>query len=123
MTRDWELIRQILLRLHESATPNTVVSMKDFKGENEQSVAYNMRLLHESSCIEANIKESNTGNNLIDVAIARRLTPRGHDLLDSISNESVWSQVKDRFKARGVEMTVDLVIGAGKRVMASMLDL
>jgi predicted transcriptional regulator len=121
MTRDWEIIRAILVRLEESATPNSVVRMKDFDGIEEQSVAYNMRLLQDADCIEANIHETSTGDNLIGAAIARRLTPKGHDLLDSIRNESVWNQIKEKFQSRGLDMSIDMVISVGKRIMESML--
>jgi hypothetical protein len=121
MTRDWEVIRAILIRLEEANTPNAVVNMKDFDGIEEQRIAYNIRLLRDADCIEANIHESSTGDNLISVAIARRLTPKGHDLLDSIRNESLWGQIKERFQSKGLDMTVDLVISVGKRIMESML--
>lgn len=121
MIRDWETIRAILIRLEESSTPNTVVNMKDFEGIEEQAVAYNMRLLRDADCIEANIHETSTGDNLIGAANARRLTPKGHDLLDSIRNESVWGQIKDKFQSKGLDMTIDMVVSVSKRIMESML--
>lgn len=121
MTRDWEIIRAILVRLEESDTPNSTVNMKDFDSIEEQNAAYNIRLLRDENCIEANILESSTGDNHIAAAIARRLTPKGHDLLDSIRNESVWNQTKDKFQSKGLDMTIDLVISVGKRIMESML--
>jgi len=121
MTRDWEIIRAILIRLEESNTPNTIVVMDDFDGFDEQSVAYNIRLLRDANCIEANIRETSTGDNLIGAAIARRLTPKGHDLLDSIRNESVWNQIQEKFQSRGLDMTIDMVISVGKRIIESML--
>ncbi|MEE4377298.1 MAG: DUF2513 domain-containing protein [Candidatus Competibacteraceae bacterium] len=121
MTRDWEIIRAILVRLEESSTPNSIVRMGDFDDLEEQDVAYNMRLLSDAGCIEANILKTSTGDNLIASAIARRLTPKGHDLLDSIRNESVWNQVKDKFQSKGLDMTIDMVISVGKRIVESML--
>lgn len=121
MTRDWEIIRAILIRLEESETPDSFVRMKDFDGVSDQVVAYNMRLLRDAGCIEAAIRETSTGDNLIGAAVARRLTPKGHDLLDTIRNESVWAQIKEKFRSKGLDMTVDLVIGVGTRVIQSML--
>lgn len=121
MTRDWQIIRAILLRLEKSDTPNSAVNMNDFDGIGAQNVAYNMRLLCDADCIEANILKTSTGDNLIGSAIARRLTSKGHDLLDSIRNESVWSQIKDKFQPKGLDMTIDTVIIVGKRIMEAML--
>lgn len=122
MTRDWEIIRAILIRLEESNTPNSVVNMKDFDSIEEQAVAYNMRLLRDAGCIEANILDTSTGDNLIGAALARKLTSKGHDLLDTIRNESVWAQIKHKFQSRGLDMTIDMVINVGRHIMVSMLD-
>lgn len=122
MTRDWEIIRAILIRLEKSTTPNSFVSMKDFDGVEEQAVAYNMRLLRDEECIEASIRDTSTGDNLIGAAIAHQLTPKGHDLLDTIRNESVWGQIKDKFQSKGLDMTIDLVISVGKGIMGSILS-
>ncbi|MGH8552850.1 MAG: DUF2513 domain-containing protein, partial [Methylococcales bacterium] len=58
---------------------------------------------------------------LIVAAIATRLTNPGHELLDTIRAESVWGKIKDTFKAKGVEMTFDLVISLGKKIAESLL--
>lgn len=122
MKRDWEIIRAILIRLEESTTPNSIVKMKDFEGFEDQIVAYNMRILRDAGCIDANIHETSTGDNKISTAIARKLTPKGHDLLDAIRNESVWGKIKEKFQSKGLDMTVDLVINLSKRIMESMLS-
>ncbi len=122
MERNWNIIREILLRLEESVTPNTNLNMSSFEKFDEQTVAYNMRYLRDSQCIDALIVESTGGDNLINVAVAKHLLPLGHDLLDSIRNDSVWNQIQERFESRGLDMTVDLVISAGRRIIDAMLD-
>ncbi|MHB8474176.1 MAG: DUF2513 domain-containing protein [Gammaproteobacteria bacterium] len=52
---------------------------------------------------------------------ARRLTNSGHELLDTMRNESVWGKVKDTFKTKGVEMTFALVLSVGKKVAENLL--
>lgn len=121
MVKNWDIIREILLHLESSETPNTTLNAKDVPGYSEQEVAYNMRLLSEAGYIKANILESSSGDGHIATALARRLTNPGHELLDTIRAESVWGQVKDTFKAKGVEMTFDLVISVGKKIAESIL--
>ena len=121
MIKNWEAIREILTRLEAAKTPNTALNAKDFPGFTEQEVAYNMRLLDEAGYIQAEILESSSGDGHIGVALAIRLTNSGHDLLDAIRNESVWVKVKETFKTKGIEMTFDLVITAGKKIMETML--
>ena len=122
MKKNWEIIRTILIRLEDSDTPNTVINAKDLSEYSEQEVAYNMRLLNEGEFIQAKIIESKNGSGLISTALARRLMNKGHELLEIIRNDSVWSKIKNKFKSSGVDMTFDLVLSIGKNVMKSLLQ-
>lgn len=121
MRKDWTIIRQILLRLEDSATPNTVLRPDHYESLPAQEVAYNMRLLAEAGFIEANIQELRNGSGEIGAAIARRLTNSGHDLLDTIRNETVWKKIKDTFRDKGLDMTFDLVLCVGKKIAEQLL--
>lgn len=122
MIRNWEIIREILLRLEGSDTPNVYVNANSFAEFPEQEVAYNMRLLSEAGYIEARILNSSSGDGKINAAWATRLTNAGHDLLDTIRNDTVWGKVKDKFASTGMDMTFDLVIGVGKKIIEAMLS-
>lgn len=121
MTRDWNIIRAILLGLEAAKTPTTVLNAKDLAPFDEQEVAYNIRLLSEAGYIKANILESKSGDGRIAAALARSLTNSGHELLDTIRSDTVWGKIQDKFKTSGVEMTFDLVIMAGKKIMENLL--
>ena len=122
MTRNWEIIREILLSLERANTPNAVVNANSFADLPEQEVAYNMRLLSEAGYIEARIMSSSSGDGKINAALALRLTNAGHDLLDTMRNESVWSKVKEKFSSNGLDMTFDLVVSVGKKIIEAMLS-
>lgn len=122
MTRNWEIIREILLRLESTNTPNANVNANSFDELPEQEVAYNMRLLSEAGYIEARIMSSSSGDGKINAALALRLTNAGHDLLDTIRNESVWNKVKEKFTSNGLDMTFDLVVSVGKKIIEAMLS-
>lgn len=122
MTRNWEIIREILLRLESTNTPNANVNANSFDESPEQEVAYNMRLLSEAGYIEARIMSSSSGDGKINAALALRLTNAGHDLLDTIRNESVWNKVKEKFTSNGLDMTFDLVVNVGKKIIEAMLS-
>jgi Hypothetical protein (DUF2513) len=122
MIRDWEIIREILLRLENSQKPNVYLNAQSIDKFPTQEVAYNMRLLSEAGYIEARILNSSSGSGEINAAMAIRLTNAGHDLLDTIRSESVWNKVKDKFASTGIEMTFDLVIGVGKKIMEAILS-
>lgn len=122
MIRNWTIIRTILLALESASTPNTVINANNLPPFPEQEVAYNIRLLSEAGYINANIRESCRGDGIINTALARSLTNAGHELLDTIRNDSVWRKVQDKFKSSGLEMTFDLVLMVGKKIMETMLS-
>ena len=121
MKRDWEIIRTILLKLEASESPNTALNADNIEDFPEQEVAYNMRLLEQGGYINAIFSESKTGDGKIHVALARSLNISGHELLDTIRSDTVWGKTKEKFQASGVEMTFDLVIMVGKKIMESLL--
>lgn len=122
MVRNWEIIREILLQLESSGTPNVWINSKEFSQFEEQAVAYNMRLLGEAGFIEAKTLNSSDGSGEIGLALAIRLTNAGHDLLDTIRNDTVWNKIKEKFATKGLDMTFDLVIGVGKKIMEALLS-
>ena len=121
MTRNWVIIRAILLKLEAADTPNTVLNANDLAPFEEQEVAYNIRLLSEAGYIKANILDSHSGDGRIAAALARCLTNSGHELLDTIRSDTVWGKIQDKFKTSGVEMTFDLVLFAGKKISEALL--
>ncbi|SEM10377.1 Hypothetical protein SAMN05518845_11684 [Variovorax sp. YR750] len=122
MIKNWSIIRAILLRLEAASTANTALNAHQLPEYPEQEVAYNMRLLSEAGYIKADILESKSGDGRIAAAIARGLTNSGHDLLDTIRNDTVWAKIQETFKAKSIDMTFDLVITVGKRIMESLLS-
>ncbi|UEP59924.1 DUF2513 domain-containing protein [Acidithiobacillus ferriphilus] len=121
MVRNWEIIRAILLRLESCDTPNVHIHANNFEELDEQEVAYNMRLLDDDGYIEARIMSSNDGSRKINAALAIRLTNAGHNLLDTIRNETVWKKIKAKFASSGMDMTFDLVIAVGKKIIEGFL--
>ena len=87
-----------------------------------QEVAYNMRDLDQAGYIKGQFREKNDGSGEIGLALAERLTNSGHELLETVRNEIVWSKIKDTFESKGVEMTYTLVLSVGKRVMEGSLS-
>ena len=122
MIRNWTIIRAILLNLEVASTPNSALNANSLPPHEEQEVAYNMRLLSEAGYIKATIFESHFGDGRIAAALAQSLTNSGHELLDTIRSDTVWGKIQDKFKANSIEMTFDLVLIAGKKIMEAMLS-
>lgn len=121
MKRDWEVIREILTRLEESQTPNASLTLKGFPERDEQLVGYQLMLLKDAGCVECVIHSSNAGDGRILAAMIKRLTNSGHDLLQTIRNDTLWNKIKSTFAEKGLEMTIESVQSLGKLLLKSML--
>lgn len=123
MVRNWDIIRAILLKLEAGQTARLAVQPNHIEGFEPQEVAYNLALMKDAGLIEAMVHYSSEGDGEIAIALARGMTWKGHELLDSIRNESVWSDVKKRFREKSLDMTVDLVMKVSGNLIASALGL
>lgn len=80
-----------------------------------------MRLLDEAGYVEGRFRSSSTSDGAIHAAVVLRMTNAGHELLDTIRSDTVWTKIKHQSKSRGLELTFDLVMTLGKKVMEVML--
>lgn len=95
MQRDMDMIRQLLLRIEKDPQldgHNWVHFSPNELGMNtrtEEDVGYNLTLL-----VEAGFVLGKTGMETIPVV--SKLTWQGHEFLDNIKNDDVWSKTKSR---------------------------
>lgn len=106
MERNWETIRELLIAA-ENLQEDDTLSLSDFDQERAYEISYHVELLEESGLVHATMSRT-LGRGATDFFL-RRLTWNGHELLDSIRSESVWSKTKSTFKEKGLSMTFDLV--------------
>jgi hypothetical protein len=106
MERNWETIREILIAAENLQEDNTL-SLSDFDNERAYDISYHVELLEESGLVYATLSKT-LGGGPTDFFL-RRLTWHGHELLDSIRSDSVWSKTKSTFQEKGLGMTFELV--------------
>jgi len=115
MKRDWEVIRAILIAAEEME-PNSQLNSCDVPGYDNQVVAAHMDMLHDAGYIDARFLRS---TNL--TAFLIKTTYTGHDLLDTIRSEGMWTKIKSVAKTKGVELTFEVVKQVGKYVLDKTL--
>lgn len=124
MKRDWDLIRELLIRLDEKGPEKHHLNSEDFNEERRHEIAYQAELLEESGLIDAQIIKTTTGTPDF---FAHRLTWEGHELLDAIRNDTVWNRTKESFVSKGLSMTFDLVksvaISVAKELLKSQIGI
>ena len=114
MKRNWDTIRDILLRLEEAAPGESA-----FPEERAEEVSYHLDLLIEAGLVmgpAANV--SGPGTRPL---AAMRLTWQGHEFLDTVRSDMVWQRTKRSFAASGLAMTIDLIRTVAADIAASML--
>jgi len=129
MKRDWDLIREQLLAIEEDRDFKTAVlgsvadeptwkdgqpeaeyaaELADFRAR-EERVYGHLRLLIESGYIDGvNVQRVLSGGYYFTLW-KPRLTMAGHDLLDTIRSKTLWEEVKDTAKEKGLGLTFDTI--------------
>jgi hypothetical protein len=104
MERDGDLIREILFPLEQKPADKDWLTDTDFPEDRRKAVAYHVELLQEAGFVEAAIRPST------DVLFrAEGLTWEGHDFLDAIRDDTVWTRTKETLRSKGLSFAFDLV--------------
>ena len=99
MRRDFELIRQILLRVEDTDKATNVLDL----GLDEHpfpALARHVELLEEAGLVKAQIAWNDASGSPIYVQV-ERLTWAGHEFLDDARSHEVWQHATDTISARG----------------------
>lgn len=107
MKRNWDTIRDILIRLEEMPPEKAGLQLSDFSSENLHELAYHVELLIEAGLIHGQM--SKTLGRGVPCFIIQRLTWEGHEFVDAIRSDTVWQKAKTSFVKEGLSMTFDLV--------------
>lgn len=107
MTRDWNIIREILSELETKPSNKHTLKLGDFPKEKKAEYSYNVEILMEAGLIHGSMSQT-IGPN-VNNFIASRLTWQGHEFLDAIRSDTVWEKTKQSFLKQGISMTFDLI--------------
>ena len=108
MDRNWNLIREILLKLKEMPPEKGNLLLEDFPSDKAHEYSYHVELLMDAGLIKGRLSDEIYGTAPQDFWISG-MTWEAHELLDSIQNDTIWKKVKNRFSKEGVAMTFALV--------------
>lgn len=118
MKRDWDLIREILLKLERQAQARGLLKDNGFVGYSPETVSYHFKLLSDAGLIEA--VDYSSMNEL--TLVARSLTWQGHEFLDKIRNETVWNDLKTFIKTKNLDLSFESIKQVATHIIASMLS-
>ncbi|MET4570693.1 DUF2513 domain-containing protein [Rhodanobacter soli] len=119
MKRNWDIIREILTHLEELPNTDSMLELSDFPEDRAFEYAYHVELLIEAGLVEGQMAGT-LGGGPADF-FARRLTWPGHEFLDSIRSDTVWSKTKRTFTSKGIDMTFDLVKSVASEISVALI--
>jgi Hypothetical protein (DUF2513). len=106
MKLDWELIREILLKLEELPEQEGQLMPRIFQLLYDwEKASYHIKLLLQAGLIEAGTIKA---LGMPTIYYAKSLILNGHEFLNSIRNPSVWNKVKERAREVGISLTLDI---------------
>jgi hypothetical protein len=102
MRIDPELIRKLLLQIEGNDI--------DLSSYTNDQVLYHKAYLCEKKLADGLIHyPSTTHTEIPDLVRIKKLTPSGHDFIDSIRDEHKWTAVKDWLKNTAKTVTIELI--------------
>ena len=106
MTRDWNLIRKILIRMEQEPSARYELRASDWPDYDTEVVDYHLHLMKEACLIEGECVES---KSVVRSCRVRTITWEGHELLDTIRRDTVWLKIKQTAIDKGLDLTFDLI--------------
>ena len=119
MKRNWDTIREILIKFEELDPEAGSLQLSAFPSERAYEFSYHVELLLEAGLIHAQM--SKTFGLHPQNFLAHRLTWEGHEFLDAIRSDTVWNKTKTSFVKGGLSMTFELIKGVAKDVAVAYL--
>jgi len=118
MKRDMDIVKRVLLVIEEKykdvALYDWELSIDDL---DKQTIAYHCKILYDGGLI-SDYKAQYADGEIWSFGVSS-LTWEGHDFLDKIRDDSIWSKTKETIKSKGLPMTLDVV----KVVASSIIEI
>ena len=118
MKRDMNLIREILLEIETKQKGSDRIELQAHTDYSSDELNYHLGLLLQADYIDADADTTYDGTSYT----IRGLTWYGHDFLDSVRSEPVWSSVNKKLSKVGgtaaIELIKYLAVEAAKVIMS-----
>jgi len=100
----------MLLKIEENVSPSSRFTSNDLICEeyDGETIAYHLRLLLDKGYVD--VRELNFLGQDYPSYIIHRITMQGHDFLDNIRNDNVWSSTKEEVQKSGFKTVAINVI-------------
>lgn len=118
MKRDMDLARTILEQVEDKSDGTNWVDLV-VPDRTQAELGYHVMLLDQAGLLTA----EEVSNTEIQYWRAIKLTWDGHEFLDAIRNDTVWSKVKETAKEKGSAMPFEIIKQLAMKFAASLFGL
>ena len=115
MKRDWDIIREILLYAEGADERLSEVHAIELPGRDAYEVYYNCKLLIDAGLISGTHVMGDPPPTYVS-----GLTWHGHDFLDAIRDDNVWSKTKSAIAKQASSAPLEVVKAVAIKVMSTM---
>lgn len=119
MKRNWDMIRNILLRVEE-LEPNALLTLESFPMNEHNEVSHHLEILEEAGLLYGKIHKTPGGSPHSFHLI--RLTWLGHDFLESIRSDIMWEEIKAQLNAKKVGMKIENIMATAQAITKRLLS-
>lgn len=106
----------------DNKTPDEkFVHLLKFQEEKHFVASYNAKLLVEAGLVHGKVMPNRGATPKPAEFFLENLTWEGHELWDTIKNDTVWQKTKESFLSRGLDMTLDFVKSVAVDITATIL--
>lgn len=119
MKRNWDMIRNILLRVEE-LEPNALLTLDSFPMNEHSEISYHLEILEEAGLLHGKIHKTPGGSPHSFHLI--RLTWLGYDFLESIRSEAMWEEIKAQLNSKSVGLKVENIMATAQIITKKLLS-
>ncbi|KTD52026.1 hypothetical protein Lqui_0870 [Legionella quinlivanii] len=113
MKRDWDIIREILLKIEQLA-PNALLTLDSFAADKQSEISCHLEILQEAGLLQGKIHKTPGGSphgfHLL------RLTWSGYDLLEYIRSDIVWEEIKQQLSTKQIAMQLENIMAIAQAI-------
>lgn len=123
MRRENDLIRTLMLHLENA--DRVVNTSHSVDGYTTEQVSYHLAQIIDSGLAVGSVRYSigNDDPTIPSGVMVQRLTPAGHDFIESIRNDTVWKKVKSKSAEVGGDISISLLKELGAKFTRQLLGL
>lgn len=116
MERNMELIRKILLYIEENYIDVALYDI-EIEGYDFKTIAYHCKICYEAGLISS--YGDNYGDNEIISFGVSSLTWQGHEFLENIKDDTIWSKTKNVMNEKGINFTIKAI----EQIATKLIDI